>query len=296
MWLIYTPVRVFSGLNTKVMASVGSCVCVERAQDIYRGAWFLRGAVWHSGRIHAASPAALVPFSEPAPRGSQQSGHSHSPNTQAAHECLPERKSKNKSQAWWLDFLCWPTAVWQIKQLYNLERSQTVYWSILCLSYNTETLIVLLPIWLNEPCRGCVVKCYATLSVNLHASVVILISCKPTCAEMHFIGFLKTCNLVFFQRLKHHIDKPTRLRTDSYSYVQTPEMMFARAHSCTQQILYTSVHAWNTQHYTAVLTSKPALMGIIMSVTKDRESLLMSTKRQLSEIASGGARHRSFKY
>lgn len=133
-------------------------------------------------------------------------------------------RGKAKTQHRQGDLLCWPTAVWEIKQLYNLERSQTVYRSILCLSYNTETLIVLLPIWLNEPCQGCVVKYYhATLSVNLHASVVILISCKQICAEMHFIDFLKTCNLLcFFQRLKHHINKPTHLRADSYSYVQTP--------------------------------------------------------------------------
>lgn len=77
--------------TVKVMASVGSSTV---AQDIYHGARFLGGGTWHAGCICAASPVALVPFSEPAPWGSQQSGHSHSPNTHAAHECFSVWKSK----------------------------------------------------------------------------------------------------------------------------------------------------------------------------------------------------------
>lgn len=55
--------------------------------DIYRWAWNLRGG---AGCSRAAR---LVPFSQPAPGGSQQ-GQGHSPNTQATHECRPERQEE----------------------------------------------------------------------------------------------------------------------------------------------------------------------------------------------------------
>lgn len=87
--------------------STEGCVCVSA--DIHHGVRLLRGGVRHAGRIHAASPVAPVPFGQPEAWGSQQGGHSHSQNTQAAHECLPGVKRKATRQTglskWLINYL-----------------------------------------------------------------------------------------------------------------------------------------------------------------------------------------------
>lgn len=102
--------KCFSGLTGSEGDGLTVCLCVlyvcvrgMAAWDIYHGVRLLKGGTWHPGCIHAASPAALVPFSQPAPWHPQQGGHSHGPDTHAAHERYLRGRVKTQSTQKTLD-------------------------------------------------------------------------------------------------------------------------------------------------------------------------------------------------